>query len=269
MKLSIFTTLTNPSERGDNWRDALRCYRELADEVVVINGGDTLGLKANDGVDRIISSPWPEEFEWPFIGQQFQKGYESSTGDWVIHMDCDLLFHQNDFGKIRQAFRDYPNAPAVSFYKWQFILPDRFNLKSRLILAVNKGIYGDRIKFDSGGDLCQPSLDGKELNLDEIPQAGVPFYNYEKMTKTLPQVKSDVERMARAWNRTFGDNKLGENDEEAFEEWLMMMQGRFTKPHEFIPLPSHPKFVQQTIARLTPEQWGFDGFGSLERNRYA
>jgi glycosyltransferase involved in cell wall biosynthesis len=267
--LSIFTTLTDPVERGDNWKDAIRCYREVADEVVVINGGQPLGLKMNDGVDRIIASPWPKEFDWPLIGHQFQRGYEESSGDWVIHMDCDFIFHQNDTGRIRQALKDYPSAPAVSFYKWQFILPDRYNLKSRLIIAVNKSAFGDRIKFDSGGDLCQPSLDGKELNLDEMPQAGVPFYNYEKMTKTLPQVKDDVERMARAWNRHFGDYKLGQNDQEAFDEWLMMMEGRFTKPHEFIPLASHPKYVQATIANLKPEQWGYNGFGRLEKNKYA
>lgn len=269
MKISIFTTLTDPAKRGDNWRAALRCYREFADELIIVNGGEPLGLRANEGVDKIINSPWPKDFSWEFIGQQFTKGYEVASGDWVIHMDCDFIFHEKDFGRIRQALRDYPSSPGVSFYKWQFILPDRYNLKSRLILAVNKGAFGDRIKFDSGGDLCQPSLDGRELDISDMPQAGVPFYNYEKITKNMDQVMDDTARMAAAWTRYFGDAKLGANPEDAFKEWIYMMKGRFAKPQAFIKLEEHPKYMQSTIKRLTPDQWGYDGFGMLRRNEYV
>lgn len=38
MKLSIFTTVTDVEERGDNKADAIRCYSDLADEVVIVDG---------------------------------------------------------------------------------------------------------------------------------------------------------------------------------------------------------------------------------------
>ena len=34
--ISIFTTMTNPDERNDPWRESLNCYKSLADEVVVV-----------------------------------------------------------------------------------------------------------------------------------------------------------------------------------------------------------------------------------------
>ena len=33
--LSIFTTMTNPEKRNDPWREALDCYKDFADEVVI------------------------------------------------------------------------------------------------------------------------------------------------------------------------------------------------------------------------------------------
>lgn len=251
MKLSIFTTASRGASAGDTLDQAMNCYYALADEVVV------------------NTNEWPNDFSWDFIGHKFQEAYEQTTGDWVIHADLDFIFHEHDFGKIRQALKDYPNAPAVSFYKWQFILPDRYNLKSRLAIAVNRGKFGDRIRFNGGGDLCQPTLDGVDIDLNEIPQAGVPFYNYEKLTKNKKQIMDDVERMDNAYLKYFGQTLYSNDELTAYEGWLRMACGRFNKPQAHIKLEQHPKYIQETIRNLTPDQWGYDGFGNLERNDYA
>lgn len=252
--VGIFTTLTDPERRGDHYKESIECYEALADRVVIVDGHET----------------WPQEFEWTDIAKHFQWGYENCDTDWVIHADLDFLFHERDFGRIKQALKDYPNSPAVSFYKWQFVLPDRYNLKSRLVIAVNKKMFGDRIKFNGGGDGCQPTLDGKDFDLNELPQAGVPFYNYEKLLKTPSQIADDVGRMDRAYFRTFGKYIYGSgNDMSAYDGWLQMMKGRFAKPQKQISLDDHPKFIKETIRTLQPGQWGYDGFGILQENNYV
>lgn len=268
MKLSVFTTLTNPTRRGDNWQDAIRCYADLADEIIIVNGGEELGRIDFPNKIKFIENEWPQEFDWPLIGQQFQRGYEAATGDWVIHADIDFLFHERDFATIRQAMESHPDAPALSFWKYQFIQPDRYNLKSRLVVAVNKNRYGSRIKFDSGGDLCQPSLDGEEIKPDFVDEARAPLYNYEKMLKSSDQITDDCGRMARAWARHFGEQRLGFDNESAFDEWVRMMKGRFAKPQEHIKLTAHPKYIQKTIEGLQPDQFGFNGFGLFGDNDY-
>lgn len=266
MKLSLFTTLTEPYRRGDNAGDALICYKELADEVVVINGGFN-SLRA-EGVKE-IKYLWKHDFDWAFIGQQFQRGYEACTGDWVLHSDIDFIFHENDFEAIRQACRDNPNAPAISMWKYQFILPDRYNIKSRLPLLVNRAKFGDRIKFDGGGDLCQPTLDGKVINVSEIPEARVPFYNYEHLIKNKRQTTIDVTRMDNAYHTHFDTWLYSDNGKNAYDGWLRMQHGRFNKPSKHIPLSDHPKYVQRTIKNLKPEHFGYNGFGELEDNDYV
>lgn len=269
-KLSIFTTASNPFTRGDNFFDAIYCYTDLAEEVVLVGSSNV--PKIIPGV-KIINYKWPKEFNWSFIGEQFTRGYQACTGDAVIHADLDFIFHEKDFEAIRDAAQLMlgNNLPAMSFYKYQFVLPDRYNVKSRLVIMVNKRDYGDRIKFDSSGDLAQPSLDGKYLNPDAVPESKIGFYNYEKLLKTKKQIADDQGRMERAWFKQFGEYQMGSNgtNESAYNKWVKAQVGKFNKPQERVKLEAHPKYVQETIKNLQPHMWGFSGHNNLEVNSYA
>lgn len=271
MKLSIFTTATNPYQRGDIFDEAINCYDELADELVIV-GSSNRPIITRQGL-KIIQNNWPKEFDWPFIGENFQRGYEACTGDVVIHADLDFIFHQNDFSKIRQACKDMldTGSPAMHFYKWQFVLPDRYNLKSRIVLAVNKRDYADKIRFDSGGDLCQPSFNGQYIRPEDARSSGIHFYNYEKLLKTKEQIMDDVGRMERAYKRHFGKTQYGSDgtDEVAFKKWYEAQVGKMSKSQELIKLEEHPKYVIETIKNLKPEQFGYNGFNMVEGKIYV
>ena len=36
MKLSVFTTMTDPESRNDPYKEALKCYEDLGDELIVV-----------------------------------------------------------------------------------------------------------------------------------------------------------------------------------------------------------------------------------------
>lgn len=254
MVIGCFITITNPKERGDLFDQCYKMATECFDVVTVIDGKET----------------WPKEFSWPVIGEHFQKGYEQCNADWVFHLDCDFIFHEKDFKAIREACETYDESPALSFYKWQFVLPDRYNLKSRLVLAVNKKRYGDRIKFNSGGDLAQPSIAGKYISPNDVPEAKVPFYNYEKILKTKKQITDDQGRMERAWYRHFGQYQMSKDgsDEDSYKCWLEMQLGRFQKPQKHIKLEEHPAVMIDAIKNLKPEQFGYSMFG-VQENDYV
>lgn len=98
MKITIFTHMTNPEERIDLWREALDCYKDFADEVV------------------IVGENWPYEFKWELIGKIFQVGFEKSSGDWVINMPTDMIFHEKDKSKLLNALQEHSKSPE-SFTK--------------------------------------------------------------------------------------------------------------------------------------------------------
>ena len=216
---------------------------------MVIIDGSKLPVEYEEGLnlkttDKIILFEWPEEFDWKFIGGQFQRGYDACTGSWIIRADCDYFFHEDDFEEIRQ-YLEKCDAPVATMPKRQFLLADRSRVKSRVPIAFNKGKYGNRIKLNAGGDLCQPSLDGKELKPDDLPEIsrrelvmvsegvtdkqlvkrlpgydkrkgytfvqkrGITFWNFDFCWKTKDVVEKDYGRFARAWHKTFGNWALG------------------------------------------------------------
>jgi len=310
MKLSIFVTLQSPDKRQDPYIEAINNYLDFADEVVVVIGDDEnnrdwiKNLPINDKL-KLFYKVWEDEFDWKRIGEQFQFGYESSTGDIVMRADGDYFFHENDFEEIRQ-FLENCNAPVATMPKRQFLLADRSRVKSRVPIAFNKGKYGNRIKLDSGGDLCQPSLDGKELKIDDLPEIskrelvmisegvtqkqldarlpgakrgeghtfvqvrGIPFWNYECLLRTKDVEAKEYHRFAKAWERTFGDNPMGaESEEKALEKFLEMNLGRFnSSPGQLTLLDDHPKVMRETIKNLKSEQFGYSLWGNTEKAAY-
>ena len=245
MKLEIFTTATNPRERMDPYDEALACYEALADNVTVA------------GAD------WPHDFKWDYIGQVFDRAYDKCTGDWVIRMDLDYFFHEKDMDKIRQTLEQAGDTPAFSFWKYQFLLVDGYQIKSRPVIAVNRKKYGDRIAFNGGGDLCQPTLDGVLLSPDDIPELHVPVYNYDFSFKTQEVIAQDFCRFTRAWYEQFGKWSFGgPTPEEALEGFKHMMVGRFqSRGRERIALREHPVYIRERLASMTPNMFGHSGFG--------
>ena len=106
MKISIFTSMTNPEERMDPWKESLSCYEDFSDELV------------------IVGEDWDYEFNWVKIGNVFQDGFDKCSGDWVIRMDLDYFFHENDLNTLRKSLNKYKGSPAITFSKHQFFTPD-------------------------------------------------------------------------------------------------------------------------------------------------
>ena len=54
--------MTDPESRRDPWKEALECYEDLADEIVIT--GDN----------------WKYDFSWEQIGKFFQEGFYAKAG---------------------------------------------------------------------------------------------------------------------------------------------------------------------------------------------
>ncbi len=255
MKISVITSLTNPEKaekRMDPWRESLSCYESLADEVVV-TGQD---LK--------------EEFKFSDIGLMFQEGFEKAKGDWVVKMDIDTILHEKDFNKLYDAMKKFNDYPAISLRKFQFFTPNRYHMKSRMATVVNKKKF-KQIKFNGGGDGCDPTLNGIHLNEKNVPKLMIPFWNYDSVFKTKEIIAKDRSRFARAWYRTYesyGD-RGGPEPEEAFNAWIKMIEERYKKHIYRMPIDEHPSFMLEKISKLNNNQFGHNLFGlgeTIKRN---
>tara|TARA_B100001250_G_scaffold13960_1_gene12218 strand:- start:36429 stop:37250 length:822 start_codon:yes stop_codon:yes gene_type:complete len=243
-QLSIFTTMTNPDKRMDPWKEALECYEYFTDNVV------------------IVGKDWPQEFSFELIGEIFQQGFDKSNGDWVIRMDIDYFFHEKDKEKLINSLNKYPDQPALAFPQYQFFTPERYQIKTRLCLAINKKKF-PQIKFNGGGDLCLPTLNNKVIEPVNVKNVNIPVYQYDSMFRTKEIIKEDRARFARAWHRRFGEysDRGGPEPEEAYEAWLNMITVKYKKHTLKTTINKHPKFIQKKLKNLSPDQFGFNGFG--------
>ncbi len=244
MNISIFTSYTDPEKRMDPWKEALNCYNDFADEVIV------------------VGKHWKQEFSFDYIGKVFQEGFDKSNGDWVIKMDIDTIFHENDFDKIKKALIRYRDYPAISLRKYQIFTPDRYHLKSRMSFILNKKNYPD-IKLNGGGDMCDPSLNGVLLDSNNIPTINIPFWNYDSSFKSKDVIAEDRARFARAWHSYFKDygDRGGNTPELAFKAWFEMIESRYKKHIFKLRIEDHPRYFQPLIKNLSHDMFGYDLFG--------
>ena len=244
MDISIFTTYTNPELRNDPWKEALNCYEDFSNEII-ISGDD-----------------WPYEFSWELIGKMFQEGFDRSTGDWAIRMDIDYFFHEKHAKKLPKILKDFNEYPGVVFPQYQFFTPERFQLKTRLCIALNKKHY-PKLKLNDGGDLCLASLNGEILPVNELPNIRIPLFQYDSMFRTKEIIAEDRARFARAWKRYFNDygNRGGPDEKSAYEAWFKEVSLKYKKHTNKLDLNKHPKYIINKLHNLNHDQFGYNAFG--------
>jgi len=248
--ISIFTTMTNPEERMDPWREALKCYGDLADEVIT------------------VGEDWPEEFKFDHIGKTFQKGFDKCSGDWAIRMDLDYFFHENDIQNIKSILEKNTKYPAVSFPQYQFFTPERYQVKTKICVALNKRHFPD-IKLNGGGDLCLPTINGERIHPKNVPFFRIPLFQYDSIFRTKEIIAHDRARFARAWYRQFNEWGVrgGGTPEEAFDAWFLEVKMKYKKHTHKISLKKHPKYIQEKINDLDSSQFGFSAFGLKNKTK--
>ena len=251
MKISIFTTYTDPELRNDPWKEALKCYEDFSDEIIV-SGND-----------------WPDEFSWELIGNMFQEGFDKSTGDWAIRMDIDYFFHEKYKKKLPEILKKYEDYPGVIFPQYQFFTPERFHLKTRLCIALNKKKYPE-IKLNAGGDLCLASLNGKILPVNKLPNVRIPIYQYDSMFRTKDIISKDRARFARAWERHFNDfgSRGGPTESLAYEAWFKEVTLKYRMHTNKIAILDHPKYIQDKLRELRRDQFGNNAFGLQDSTKW-
>jgi len=245
--ISVFTSMTNPDERKDPWRQALSCYEDLADDVIT------------------IGQDFPDEFKWDYFGEIFQDAFNHAKGDWVFRMDVDYFFHEKDIPNIKRLLKKYSTSPAIAFPQYQFFTPDRYQLKTKICLALNKKKFPE-IKLNGGGDLVLPTLDNKLIEVSDVPNSRIPIYQYDSTFRTKKIIAEDRARFARAWYRQFGNygNRGGETPELAFEAWFSMIKERYTKHTFKFKMKNHPKYICDDLYNLKQEEFGYSAFGLSE-----
>lgn len=265
--ISIFTTLTNPDKRQDPWKEALANYCELADEVIVVNGGEK--LEYPDPKVKFISYPWKDDWEWETITKHMNAGLVECKGDWAIRMDIDMLFHENYFAEIKANLNSisWQDKQVLSFTAFNVTTWDKVYVKGARPIAINRGKFPEirlgRI-LNEFSDLCYPIIpEGKDeggiyfgLRAD-YHKTGIPYLNYDNTFRTKKVAGECWKKYLKAYGK-FCNKFQGLSEEEGFKVLTDMIKGRYDKSQFKIKLEEHPKHIRDRVKNLTEEQLGYN-----------
>jgi len=295
MKLSVVTTITNPDERQDKWREALACYCAFADEVVVVNGGKPIISKTSKAVNGLmfylesispenesyvdktkeVMLPWPHEWNWIELPRHLNAGLEACTGDWCLKIDADQFIHENDFDAVREMLLGCPdNIDVLTFQKMSMTYGGKYFQKGGQPIAFRRKDY---IKIgkdvDKHTDLCFPiKVTGYEkVNDYQLPcgteltreKTGISYWNYDYFFKDKRFTKREFWRFSKAYHRYFDEWTFGSNSDKSFRVFLNMMKGRHDKAPYTYKLEDHPKYIKEAVRNLKESQFGHSAWGEL------
>jgi hypothetical protein len=281
MKLTIITTITNPVERQDRWTQALSCYLTVADEVIVVNGGNPItfsDIAILNSLDvesdlKFIDVAWLEDWNWVELPKHLNAGLNIATGDWVIKMDIDQFFHEKEIPLIKETLERIPDEYDVAtFQKFTMCYGNKHFEKGACPIAFRRKYnikFGENV-YDKT-DLCFPvnvreykKVDGYELPIGtglNPYKTPLHFYNYDYFFKTKDFAKKEFWSFAKAYNRYFDSWKFGDTEDKSFEVFIEMHKGRHNSSPYTTKLEDHPIFIRSEVKSLTPEKFGFNGWG--------
>lgn len=283
MKLSILTTITNPQERQDPYEEAIESYCDLADEVVIVDGSlDCPSKPVTKHKTKVICNYWPYDWSWEKLPKQLNEGLFQCTGDWVIKLDIDQMFHEDSIKPVRKILTEIlstnPDIPIVTFQKFSLYPFSKYRQKGAMAIAINLKTYRKDIAFgidkNKITDLCYPikveGIDsngvfyGKLLENTDGYKSGLPFWNFDYTFKTQQLVQSEFFRFSQAYYRFFKVWKWGQTEEESFDIFINMMKGRLKScPYVIKDFNKLPKYIRHKVKNLKPEQFGYNGWGKL------
>lgn len=280
MKLSIITTITNPIGRQDFFKEALECFNDLGDEVIVVDGSrepvvsDTKKMK-------VIHRVWDYDWNWLELPERFKIAREECTGDWILKLDIDHLIHEADMEQLREIVETAPlGVEGIGMQKVSFCYGGRHYDKGLVLMIIRNLPYlsfGKNIETET--DLCYPiKLVGTETHYDselgkrfvidygkdvKFHRSGISFYNYDYFFKTKEFTENEFWRMSQAYYRHFKSYPFGNTKKKAFDKFLNMQKTRKDRAEYETNLYEHPKYVREMVRNLKPEQFGFNAWGLL------
>ena len=316
MKVSAFTLTTNAIKFQYPFIESIKSWLPAVNELVVIDGGSTDGtVEAIEAIGdpkiRIVSdekTKWGEEWEYSKMGENFQRGYEECTGDYVFKFDTDYILHEKAYAEgydpkfnLWNACRkaNEQNAMIIGFVRRNLALVDRYFIKKQKSLGVNRNVvkkhsanivYGlDMERWKWGYEPISLEREkhglkfGRLVNaLGNTHQSGIEVWNYGFCFCDKPTVKwirqrhvwAEVKQQVKNYDHfksrpVIQPEELKKRPSYGLDVQVKDALGYLNNRGQLdVKLEDHPKIMQEKIKNLTPDKQGYNMWGLHDKAKY-
>jgi glycosyltransferase involved in cell wall biosynthesis len=253
--ISAHCNITNPETAGYPYLESIKSYSELADEVIVVDGGTTDGslekIKKIPKVKIVKGEKWPREFDWRIIGRQKQRGLESCKYKWRMAFDVDYIFHEDGIDILREETeKAKTSVPAMWIRKWNVITKETIRDRGYIPYMINSEdhqaiSYGEaKGKYYNQGTFLFPVVDGIPINrgLASVYTSKTNIYCYDLFFMTREQKMEQRFRFCNSYMRYLGRPEI--SAEESLERFMEQQENR--KKH-LISIVEHSKHIKEKL----------------------
>ena len=114
MKISFFTTATEPFKYKYPIIESIKSIIPIADEIIIIYGREECEsekqlLELSPIIKIINTNKWNEEWKYDTMTEHLNIGLNNCTGDICIKFDIDFIFNSKDKEKFANQFKNRIN----------------------------------------------------------------------------------------------------------------------------------------------------------------
>jgi hypothetical protein len=289
MKISAYFIVTEPEKMGYPYLESIHAALSFCHEIVVVCGRkeqvseDKIKQIGGPYVKIINTDAWPVDWKYHSMGDHLQIGLDNCSGDICLKIDADCVFRPEKKAELMAAFSNPKvhriNIGRINYYAKNIFLPRR----TTVIYALNKTLIKQegwtakisylrdnmsnqpffynaqnnsvdnqiKTKYIENIDIWPVNYDGTFMNEQQIA------HNQMAMHYARHGIRID-EETALSDSVRHKRKRLWDTEEERHKWSQPSLTQRWGYAANF-----HPPLMNDRLARITPEMWGYDCFGLI------
>ena len=293
IKISAFCLTTNNVKYQFPFIESIKSFLEVVDEMIIVDGGSTDGtVEAIQAIgdDRIKiiqddDTKWEDDWTYWRMGHNFNRGLQECTGEWVLKFDTDYVLNERGTARFRGECLDgrKKNKLAIAFTRLNYITANKYYIKSKKTLAINKALcekthidlrYGLDLKsWGFGYEFIDLKEYKHNINFGKIIRNDGNFYtssllvhNYDNVFATKEVVKEMRSRhwLAEEKQRAIICGEEFDGVDNSWNDYKKLCKTNLRKIQYDIKITGQPSIIQDKINDLMPEQQGYDCWGLIK-----
>lgn len=278
MKISIALLLGDPIKRQDSFVEAIKCWHDFADELLIMTRFSKDWIENEVKTDlprlRVISVELQEEFTYQQIVKINNLAITEATGDIFARPDLDWFIHENDFKPLKEQLEKL-NKPLASLQKMSVYFKGMYYQKGGQNIFFNRKQFKDKALMGmpiDKGEISEYIWKTEDIKngfplgslVDDMERTGISLWNFDYTFKDKEACKRSFYYLSQARKKAYGFTKWGETPDECFNYFINLMKGRLrksilsTKDYSIFP-----KYVRESYKNISSDKFGFNGFNLI------
>lgn len=266
--ISAFTILSNPDKYKYPWRESIKSFLPVVDELVVVydvySEPDLRPELKSMGV-RIVSAIFDlRTIGWLSYGIMRTTGYQACKGDIVLMFDADGILHEKDIQQTRKEAEYFSKRNDIAYGYWgkyRTYSPTDYWIQNKHSGWYNKRILGDNFDFYHPNRKGIPNWPMLPEALKQGVQLQTYLYGYEHVWDTREVLEERIINYGH-----MRDNQSGaiiQTDEFYLKEYIDNLRNSMQKKGLKRSLEDHPAIIQDKLRGLTDQEFGYSYFNLI------